>query len=424
MARVLTPQDGYVMMNDLVKQATGQENIKVTDLSSFVSAGEKVLATGMENVFNSLNIVLNRTMIAARPYSAKLKLMEELNTGLYSSRVRKISFYSKFALPSGDFNTNLFTNLADGFTAGQNPNPENTPRSTKSQWEQNAPIPLEMNFAGSTTWQHCVTMYEDQVQAAFRTPEEFTSFVSGYLIEHQNDIESTREAGNRMNLLNKIASVYDMSSDMPGSVVNLTKEYNDKFGTKYTSAQLRTTYLKEFLAFFVARFKEDSRRLTERTASYHWSPSKTVGDIEYKVLRHVPYNRQRVYLYSPLFVEAESLVLPEIFNPEFLDIETQYEDVTFWQSNNSDAVRPQINVTPAVVDTTTGLQKAGTPVNIPFVVGMITDKDGLMTNIQLEKARTTGVEARKGYRNTWLTFAKNNMCDNTESCIIYTMEDK
>ena len=304
MARVLTPQDGYVIMNDLVKQATGQENIKVTDLSSFVSAGEKVLATGMENVFNSLNIVLNRTMIAARPYSAKLKLMEELNTGLYSSRVRKISFYSKFALPSGDFNTNLFTNLSDGFTAGQNPNPENTPRSTKSQWEQNAPIPLEMNFAGSTTWQHCITMYEDQVQAAFRSPEEFTSFVSGYLIEHQNDIESTREAWNRMNLLNKIASVYDMSSDMPGSVVNLTKEYNDKFGTKYTSAQLRTTYLKEFLAFFVARFKEDSRRLTERTASYHWSPSKSVGGVEYKVLRHVPYNRQRVYLYSHLFVEA------------------------------------------------------------------------------------------------------------------------
>ena len=146
MARVLTPQDGYVIMNELVKQATGQENIKVTDLSSFVSAGEKVLATGMENVFNSLNIVLNRTMIAARPYSAKLKLMEEINTGLYSSRVRKISFYSKFALPSGDFNTNLFTNLADGFTAGQNPDTESKPRSTKSQWEQNAPIPLCMRI--------------------------------------------------------------------------------------------------------------------------------------------------------------------------------------------------------------------------------------------------------------------------------------
>ena len=74
----------------------------------------------------------------------KLKLMEEINTGLYSSRVRKISFYSKFALPSGDFNTNLFTNLADGFTAGQNPDTKSKPRSTKSQWEQNAPIPLEM----------------------------------------------------------------------------------------------------------------------------------------------------------------------------------------------------------------------------------------------------------------------------------------
>ena len=423
MSRVLTPQDGYVIMNELVKQATGQENIKVTDLSSFVSAGEKVLATGMENVFNSLNIVLNRTMIAARPYSAKLKLMEEINTGLYSSRVRKISFYSKFALPSGDFNTNLFTNLADGFTAGQNPDTESKPRSTKSQWEQNAPIPLEMNFAGSTTWQHCVTMYEDQVQAAFRTPEEFTSFVSGYLIEHQNDIESTREAWNRMNLLNKVASVYDMRESMPGSVVNLTKEYNDRFGTSYTSAQLRSTYLKEFLAFYIARVKEDSQRLTERTLNYHWSPAKTVAGKEMKLLRHVPYDRQRFYLFSQLFRESESLVLPEIFNDNLLKMDKQYQEVTYWQSNTSEAARASIKVTPAVVNTTTGVQEAGTPVELDYVVGLITDKDGLMTNMQLETARTTSVEARKGYRNTWLSFSRNNMCDNTESCILYIMAD-
>lgn len=423
MARVLTPKEGYAVMNALVKQATGQQAVTVTDLSSFVSASELVWATGTENVFNALHIVLNRTLIASRPYTAKLKMMEEINTGLYSSRVRKISFYADEALPAGNFNTDLYTNLAEGFTAGQNPDSEGAAQSVKSQWEQHRKQPLEVSFGGSTVWQHCITLDEDATKAAFESPEAFAAFVSGYLQEHQNDIESTREAWNRMNLLNKIASVYDMKASMPGSVVNLTKEYNDKFGTSYTSEELRTTYLKDFLAFFVARFKEDSKRLTERTSRYHWTPTKTVGGQNLALLRHVPYSAQRVYLFSELFTEAESLVLPEIFNPELLDIKTQYEAVSYWQSNEDDTKRASINVTPAVVNTVTGEQEAGAPVNLQFVVGMITDKDGLMTNMMLETARTTGVEARKGYRNTWLSFARNNMCDNTESVIIYTMED-
>ena len=227
-----------------------------------------------------------------------------------------------------------------------------------------------------------------------------------------------------MNLLNKVASVYAMKESMPGSVVNLTKEYNDRFGTSYTSAQLRSTYLKEFLAFYIARVKEDSQRLTERTLNYHWSPAKTVAGKEMKLLRHVPYDRQRFYLFSQLFRESESLVLPEIFNDNLLKMDKQYQEVTYWQSNTSDATRASIKVTPAVVDTATGVQKAGTPVELDYVVGLITDKDGLMTNMQLETARTTPIEARKGYRNTWLSFARNTMCDNTESCILYIMADE
>ena len=420
MARTLTVNDAYQMMNLVVKQATGQEDITVTDLSSFVSAGERVLSTGMENVFNSLSLVLNRTLISARPYKGKLTLMNEVNTNAYSSRVRKISFYSKNALPSGEFNTNLFTNLAEGFTAGENKDADGDAQSTKSQWEQNQPVSLEMNFAGQSTWQACITMYENAIKTAFSGPEDFNAFIAGYLTEHANDIESQKEAWNRMNLLNKIASVYDMSDNMPSSVVNLTSAFNTKFGTSYTSEALRTTYLKEFLSFFVAKFKEDSSHLTERTLNYHWSPAKTVGGVKYNLLRHTPYNRQQVYLFEDLFVEAQASVLPSIFNPEYLDIKTQFEPVGYWQSQNS---RASINVTPAVVDVTTGLQKAGDPVSIPFVVGMITDKDGLMTNFGLESARTTPVEARKGYRNTWNTFLKNNMCDNTENCVIYVMED-
>ena len=121
MPRVLTPQDVHSLMNLLVKEATGQDStIQVVDSSSFVSAGEQILATGTENVLNSLSLVLGRTFMAVRPYKAKLAIINALNTDLYTSRMRKISFYSRQALASGDFNTQLYTNLAAGYDNGEN----------------------------------------------------------------------------------------------------------------------------------------------------------------------------------------------------------------------------------------------------------------------------------------------------------------
>lgn len=418
MARLLTPKDAHALMNLLVKQATGQQTITVTDTSSFVSAGELVLSTGMENVFNSLNLVLGRMIVASRPYKAKLALMDAANTGVYTSRMRKISFYSQDALADGDHNTDLYINLAAGFTAGQNPDSQGDAQSTKSQWEQHPPVVLEMNFGGSIGWQDAVTLYEDQVQQAFRNEAEFATFVAGYMTEHQNDIESQREAFNRMTLLNKIASVYDMRTVMPGSAIDLVAGFNATYGTNYTGAELRSTYQKEFLAYFVSEFKKASQHMTERSVNFHWSPAKTVGDVSYKLLRHTPYDRQRVYLFEDFFTDAKARVFPEIFQPGYLDLNTQYEGIGYWQGQSN---RAAINVTPAVVNTETGVQEAGETVSLPFVLGCIADVDSMMTDMQLDVVRTTPVEARKGYRNTWETFSKNSINDPTENFVLFYM---
>ena len=418
MARVLTPQDAHALMNALVKQATGQSTIQVTNTASFVSAGELVLATGTENTLNSLGIVLGRSLMAVRPYQAKLQIINALNSGIYSNRMRKISFYAKEAQASGDYNTQLFTNLKTGFTSGENI-VDGQAQSTKSQWEQNAPIPLEMNFGGSSVWEESITRYEDQFAVAFRGESEFLEFVSGVLTEKANDIESTKEAFNRMTILNHIAGVYDMAAVMPGSAVNLTAEYNSEFGTQYTSDELRTVYLKEFLAFFVERFKMDSKYLTERTAKYHWSPVKIVNGVAHTLLRHTPLSRQRAILYAPLFTRATAQVLPEIFNPQYLDVGT-HEEVNYWQSLELPSA---INITPAIVDTSTGTQKEGEPVELDYVVGMLYDQDAIMTDYQLDTANTTPLEARKRFRNTWYAMSRNLINDFTEKAIMFTMED-
>ena len=421
MARTLTSKDAYALMTQIARQATGQSSMAVVDASGFISAGETVLATGYENVFNAINIVFGRLIVAVRPYKGKFLTVQAADSGVYSNRYRKVSFYSKDPLPSGYFNTDLYTNLADGYTSG-----DNGGSSTKSQFEQHQAMPLEMNFAGSSTWQHCITLYEDQVKMAFSSPDEFNRFTAGYLAEHANDIEQVKEAFNRMTVVSKMAAIYDYAineSVVTEAAVNLTAAFNTYYNITpaYTTAQLLSTYLKEFLEFATATIKEYSDRLTDRSSRFHNPMTKTVGGVNYSILRHTPKADQRLILYGPLFRKAEALVMPEIFGPQYLEMGQNYESVNFWQFNDG-TNDMDINFQTAIYDAGTGEQKQGAAVNITCV-GILFDRDSILTDFQLEVAHTSPLEARKGYRNTWLTFSKNAINDPTENAILFYMAD-
>ena len=428
MAKVLTPKDAHVIVGEFCRMVTGQESIKVVDTSSFVSAGELVLQNTMENVFKNFNILMSRVYWATRKYNAVLNKMDAISTGEFTHRFMKTSFYSLDPMASGWFNTDLYTNLADGFTNGQNKDGNGDPQSTKSMWEQMQRPFKVFNFGGSDVWDFGVTQYEQAMKDALRSEAEFISFIDAYMTEHGNDLETQREAWDRMVMLNKIGQTYAMSSVMPGSVKNMTYLYNQKFGTNYSSADLRTVYLKSFLEFMVAEINADRQYLTERSANYHWSVPITYRGETHKILRHTPISEQYVYLYSRLFKDAEAMVLPEIFHDEDLRL-SNYQEVTYWQSNENEVSRSKVKINPAIVDTDTthtstyGTQIKGDDVELDYVIGFITDRDGMMTDFQIERAETTPLEARKGFRNTWLHISKNAICDPTENCILYYMAD-
>lgn len=415
MGRVLTVKDAYSIVNLMVKEQTGQDaSIQAVDSSSFVSVGETLLASGVEATLNTLALVLGRTFMAVRPYEAKLRIINTLNSGIYANRMRKISFYSREAVIDGASNTDLKTNFATGYDNGSN-----SGASTASMWEQNQPVPLEMNFGGSSEWQDVTTVYEKQLQAAFRSEAEFIDFVSGIMTEKGNDIESQKEAFNRITLLNFMAGVIELNQG--SSVINLTAAFNAKFGTSYTTAQLQTTYLKEFLEFFVATVKTISDDLEYRSNKYHWSPTKTVGGVSYNLLRHTPKSRQKMVMYKPFWNDAEAMVLPEIFNDQYLNIDN-FEGVQFWQNANDGAA---INTLPAIPDTSDPTEQtaAATAVVKDYVLGMIFDEDAIMVDYQMDEAAVTPKEARKHYHNIWWTFRKNAINDFTENAVIFIMED-
>lgn len=411
MARSLTPTDAYALINLMVKEATGQDAvIQAVDPSSFVSVGETLLSSGTENTLNAFSIVLGRTFAAVRPYKAKLMIINALNSGLFTSRVRKISYYSREAEASGAFNTNLYTNHAQGYDNGSNGG-----ASLPTMWEQNQPVPLELNFAGRSVWDDSTTVYEIQLQQAFKDEQSFITFIEGIMIEKGNDIESQKEAFNRATLLNYMAGIYDMNS-VAGGAFDLAAGFNAKFGTAYTRADLLTTYFKDFLEYVVATIRLLSDTLENRSKKYHWSPTNG----SYVLLRHTPKAKQRLILYKPFIYDAEARVLPEIFNDEYLKLEN-YEGVTFWQNELNPS---SISVTPAIPDVLAPTaQTVGAKVDLEYVVGVLYDEDAVMVDYQLEESYSTPVEARKRYRNIWWHFSRNSINDFTENGILLYIGD-
>ena len=411
--RTLTPLDCYQLINAIAAEATGQDGtLTAVNTSTFVSVGESILRTGTENTLNAISLVLGRTFMAVRPYEAKLRIVNAINSGLYANRVRKISYLSRYAQPSGAFNTDLYTNHAMGYDNGSNAG-----SSVASMWEQNQPVPLEMNFAGSSVWDDSTTVYEKQLQAAFRDEASFADFMGGIMTEKGNDIESEKEAFNRATLLNFMAGIYDLNA-VTGGAIDMTAAYNAWAGTSYTRAQLHSTYRKEFLGFYVATVKKLSNQLTNRSMKYHWSPSKTINGVTYNLLRHTPKSKQKLIMFRPFWIDAESLVLPEIFNDQYLKIDN-FEAVDFWQD---ELVPAGINITPAIPDPSDPTtQTAGAAVALDYVLGVLYDEDALLVDYQLDSSYSTPVEARKQYRNIWWHFKKNAINDFTENGILLYM---
>lgn len=424
MARRLTVTDGYAIINAMAAEMFGNNaTIQALDTSTFASVGESILASGVENVINTLSLVASRDLVAIRPYKAKFRLINALDSGVFSNRVRKISYYAKDAVPTGASNTQLFAeNLMMGVDNGVHYDTSTPPvqQSVESMWLQSAPVVWQSWFGGGIEWQYPYTIYENALKIAFRSPEDWSDFLNGFLVSCANDIETEKEAFSRLVVLNAIAGTFDMSTVMTDSCVNITDVCNTKWGTTYTTAQILQSHFADMLAVFVSTFKTVSDMMENRTIKYHWSPTKVVNGVNYYLPRQTKKADQRAMMVASFWNDAEAMVLPAIFNDQYLKLDN-FEKIDYWQNINEPL---KIDVTPAIPDTSDPTEQiAGSQVQQDIVLGILYDRDAMMVDFQLEDVSVSPKEARKHYRTTWNTIRKNPIWDPTENFVVFYMAD-
>ena len=353
----MTVHQASTILKSLVEQATGQVTITASTPGEFVSVAQTALKTGYEPILNAMSQMWGRTIFSVRPYTRKFKGME-MSMDRWGNAIRKISIADK---PIQD--DERFT-YPVGYDANQNPKDGNG--KSVDMFKMNKPDVLQTNFYGQSVYEKYYSIFRDNLDVAFSSPDEFMRFNSMVAQNRSDMLEQYRETIARGLLVNYIASILEEGQNE--RIIHLLTEYNALTGQDLTGQTVfQPANFQSFMEFVYSRIANISRMMSERSEMF-----QTVINGKH-IMRHTPPNKQKVYLYSRSLDMFDAMVKANTFHDNYLKY-TDYEGVNFWQSINN----PTGIIATATYTKSDGTVATGeTPQNKSGIFGVIFDEDAL-----------------------------------------------
>lgn len=365
-------EQAATLLNAIHSQVTGSAQLAPTDVSSFISVAQATLKAGYDPVINAISQVVGRTIFSIRPYNARFKGLQ-MDSQKWGAITRKIAISDKA------FEDNEAFNLVDG--------------SSVDPWIVNKPEVLQLNYYGFDTYCKSFTIFKDQLDSAFKGPEEFGSFMTMVTQNALDMLEQAKESMARLALDNFIAGKINASN----GVIHLLTEYNQDVGGSFTATTIKDpANFPAFIKWAYARIATLTNMMTERSQLFQ---IQVTGK---ELTRHTPFDRQRVYLLNWLLNNIDARVLAETYNYKFLEF-ADVEAVNFWQSiQTPDA----INILPVVLQNDGTLDSPASAVNQSAVMGVIFDEDAMGITLQNEEVAVSPYNPRGSY---WVEYHKATM---------------
>lgn len=380
-----------MVLNSIVQQATGQKAQQVTNTAEFVSVAQTALKTGYDPVLQAISQVLSRTIFSIRPYTRKFGGLMVSNQQ-FGNIVRKLNIADK------DWEEDSRFELTD--------------QNSVDMYKVNKPSILQTNFYGANVFEKSLTIFKDQLDCAFSSPEEFGRFVSMTMTNASDMIEQAHENLARATLANFIGG--KISGDM-ASVIHLLTEYNTITGLK-PPLTAETVYqpanFKPFMQWVYSRVASLSSLMTERTQKFH------INVTGKEISRHTPVNKQKVYLYAPARYQTETMVLADVYHDNFLRM-ADNETVNFWQSIDKP---DEINVQPVYLQADGTLKSDDPPVNQKGIFGVMFDEEAAGYTVVNQWSAPTPFNSKGGYSNIFWHFTDRYWNDFTENGIVLLLD--
>lgn len=377
------------VLQAITAQATGASAIAVTDTSSFVTVGQTALKAGYDVLNTAVSQVLSKSIFSIRPYRSKFQSME-VSEQRWGNITRKLTAIDKPIQEDDRFK------LVDG--------------QAIDPFKVNKPLALEEQFLGQNVYQITRSIYKDQLDQAFTSVEGLNNFVTMIMTNISDQLEQARETTKRETLVNLISAII---GNYTSQNIKLVTEYNAYLGLSGANAltwagiKASADHFQRFMRFAYARLASVSSMLTERSLKYHANISGK------EVMRHTPYENQRVYMLAQERYDMEAQVLADAYHDNYLRL-ADAETINFWQSINTPDT---INNTPSYLvlsGTNAGTVAKGSAVNKAGVFAVIMDEDAAGISLANEWADSiwnpVGGYANHVFHTTcryWNSFSEN-----------------
>lgn len=392
MANNLTFDQISTILNTIVSEATGAQTLTPTNTKDFITVAQMGLKAGYDPLNTAISQVLGRTIVSNRPYYRKFKGLE-MSTQKWGSITRKINFVDQPFVDDDQFS------LTDGFSI--------------DQYVVRKPKAVEMSFYGATEVSDYITRYEDQLDNAFRGPDEFAAFIAGMFQNISDKHEQKHEALARACIGNLITGV--VTGGGSEQVVHLLTEYNAETGI---TPPLTTTTVYDpanypaFMKWAYARIATVQDFMTERSQKFHMNITGK------ELNRHTPYEKQRVFMYAPAIRQMQARVLTDAFHDDYLKY-SYLELVNYWQAIDTP---DQVLGLPAFIDSTGSIVEAGAAVSVDNIFAVICDEEAAGYTIMNHRMSATPLNSRGLYVNYWWHFLDRWYNDFSENCVVFTLD--
>lgn len=397
----LTFQQSSAVLNDLVKQATGRSAVINTE-ADFISVAQTALTLGKDVIFNTLSNVLAKTIFAIRPYSASMK-------GLEKDMPQWGAYMRKFNIVASDWKDDDAYKYPVTFDASQTGNPTGNGLSV-DHWIINKRDFIQTNFLGQSVFSDHYTVFEDQLETAFRSSSEFGQFLSMITTDMSNKVELAKENMSRGLVANFIGGL--IAENNASRNVHLLTEYNALTGLSLTATTVfQPDNYPSFMKWVYGRIASVASLFKEMSTRY-----QTTIDGK-PVPRHTPYNKQKMYMLGQDRYQIDARVLADTFHDNYLryaDVET----INFWQGIDTP---DKVMVTPTYTNTS-GVATTGDAITKTGVFALLFDEDAMGWAMVHEKVIPTPVNARGEYRNMWYHMRLRCFSDNCEKGVVFLLD--
>lgn len=358
------------LLTAITSQATGTAVLAPTDLTSFVTVGQKALSAGYEPLLGAISQVVGKTIYSSRAYEDSEFKTLSVTSQYYGGITRKLKTASLPVENSSQFALTDNTSI-DMYTIRKQP-------------------VLELNFYGADEYQYHRTIYKDQVNSAFHGPQEFGDFMTMLATEAADDLTQNRESMARACINNFITGKLDASN----GVIHLLTEYNAKTGLSLTATTVfDPANYPAFVKWMFARVEELSNMMSKRNNLYQ------INVTGYDIKHHTPRSRQKFYINAGVMSEITDRVLADTYHNNFLSLATT-EKISYWQSPNAPT---SVQAKPIYLQTNGTVAAAAGNVSSSVIYGVIIDEEAAGLTLLNEEMTVTPYNSRGKYWNVWST---------------------